>query len=145
MAYPDGIQQMTMLTSAGVNSLLAVATTAVKRFRVYVGNDVVVKAVGIVNLSTKAGAVSLSWRASATAGVASVSGDEFARTTQATGSLKGDMTVRQNLNTTVCGGGEVVAQVRAAVTGMTLGAFIYVTNRPPDWRNKTSNTTLVTT
>jgi hypothetical protein len=144
MAYDHGRQQIQMLTTGGLNLLNTVATTSVKRWRHVVGVDQVVRAVGVINTTTKTGALSISWRNTATAGASSASGTEFARTTTATTNQKGKATVRKGLNVTASAGSEIVAQVRTAVSGAFIAAFVYVEPRPVDVLNKTRVTTVTT-
>lgn len=146
MAYDFGRQVLTMLTTAGVPVLNCNATAATRRFRYVAHNDVVVQAVGLISLTTKASAPKLSFRVTATAGIASVSGDQFATITLTTahvGAVKGKQVIRKALNTTVSAGSEVVGQVITAASNNIVGAFLYVQNKPYDWANN-STVSLVT-
>lgn len=144
MAYEFGRQLVFMTTTGGLPALQSHATTVVARFRSVFLNDVVVQAAGVVSLTTKAGAPAFSFRVTATGGAASASGGEFSRITVSTAAVRGEAWVRKGLNTTVSAGSEVVCQVKTAATGVRVAAFLYVSNKPYDFANK-STVTLVTT
>jgi hypothetical protein len=144
MAYEFGRQQITMFTTGGLPAIQAHATTAVARLVYRPLADVVIQAVGVVSLTTKAGAPAFSFRNTATAGASSASGTEFSRITVTTAALRGEAWVRKGLNVTASAGSEVVCQVKTAATGCRVAALLYVQNKPYNFANQ-SQVTLVTT
>lgn len=145
MAYDHGKQQIELSATNGVPALAATATTAVKQFRWVPMNNVVIRGWGVIGLATKAGAPRFSLRVNATAGAASASGDQVSTMTLATAVQRGKWTIRKGLTTTVTAGSSVHVQVTTAVTGYTVGAALYVENKPYDFVNQTGTVTLVTT
>jgi len=143
MAYTHGQGQILMLTTGGLPAIQSHATTAAARFRHVFANDVVVRAVAIIPLTTKAGAPAFSFRTTATHGAASVSGNEFSRVTVTTAATRRAY-IRKGLNVTVSAGSECVAQVKTAATGVRVSAILYVEHKPYNWVNQTQ-VTLVTT
>lgn len=137
MAYDHGLIPVTMFTTGGLPHLKSTATTAVTRCRWVAGSDVTVKAWSVTPLVTKAGAVAISLRYTATAGASSATAGQISKITLAATGLRGEPYVRKGLNSTVTAGGEIVAQVTTAATGMYVGITVYVTPRPFDWANKT--------
>src|SRR5512147_244737 len=109
MAYDHGVVPITMLTTGGVPQIKATATTAVTRTRWVAGSDVTIKAWGLVPLVTKAGAVAVSLRLTATAGASSATTGQLSKLTLAATGLRGKPYIRRGLNTLVSGGSEVVA------------------------------------
>jgi len=144
MAYDFGRQQILMTTTGGLHQLQAHATTAVARFRTPILNDVVIQAVGVISLTTKAGAPAFSFRNTATGGAASASGTEFSRITVTVAATRGEAWIRKGLNVTASAGSEVVCQVKTAATGCRVAAVLYVQNKPYNFANQ-SQVTLVTT
>lgn len=144
MAYDHGKYEVMLLTTGGLPQVATTATTSVKRLLWNPITDVVIRSVGIINLTTKTGALSFSCRVTATAGAASASGGEFARLTTATSSQKGKVTARKGLNVSVSGGSEVVFQCRTAVSGAQVRGVIYVEQKPYNYGNQT-RVRLVTT
>lgn len=137
MAYDHGRQQIMMLTTGGLPAIQSHATTSVARFRHVIMSDVVVRAVGIIPLTTKAGAPAFSFRVTATHGAASASGTQFSLITVSTAANRGKPTVRRGLNVTASAGSEIVAQCKTAATGVRVSAVLYVEPKPYNFVNQT--------